>query len=111
MALKRLYLLLLSISLLGGMVNAGEDKDEPVKIHGTVCDATGEPLAGVAIRIQGVGGVFYTDLDGQFEIPFPKNGKRRISLSSVSYKDKHVVLDANQAGLSEGLRIQLETGS
>ncbi len=109
MTLKRLFICLFSLSILANTPSfAGNDKEENVQLAGVILDESGEPLAGVAVRVQGYAGVIYTNLDGQFEIPFPKNGKVNLSVSTISYKEKQVQLDPSQNQNSQKLTISLE---
>lgn len=112
MTLKRLFICLFSLSILASTPSfAGNDKDENVQLEGIILDESGEPLAGVAVRVQGYAGVFYTNLDGQFEIPFPKNGKVNLSVSTISYKEKQIQLDPTENKDSRKLTISLEPKS
>lgn len=112
MTLKRVFLFLFSLSILATMPSfAGNDKDEQIQLQGIIVDEGGEPLAGVAVRVQGYSGVFYTNLDGQFEIPFPKNGKLNLSLSTIAYKEKQILVGPNETGNSKSLKISLEPHS
>jgi len=112
MTMKRLFICLFSLSILAITPSfAGNDKEETAQIEGVILDESGEPLAGVAVRVQGYGAVFYTNLDGQFEIPFPKNGKVNLSVSTISYKEKQIQLDPSQNKASKKLTISLEPQS
>lgn len=109
MTLKRLFICLFSLSILASTPSfAGNDKDENVQLQGVIVDESGEPLAGVAVRVQGYAGVFYTNLDGQFEIPYPNNGKVNLSVTTISYKEKQIQLDPSQNKSSKKLTISLE---
>ncbi|MDX5429488.1 MAG: carboxypeptidase-like regulatory domain-containing protein [Bacteroidota bacterium] len=109
MTLKRLFFILFSISILASNPGfAGNDHEETATVQGVVLDESGEPLAGVAIRVQGFSGIIYTNLDGQFEIPFPKSGKVNVSVSTISYKEKQLQLDPTSNKGSKNLTISLE---
>lgn len=110
MTLKRIFFIFLSISLLAvnpSFAGNGE-KEETATVHAVVVDESGEPLAGVAVRIQGYAGIIYTDLDGQIDIPAPKSGKLNISLSTISYQEKQLQLDSKDSGKSGNITISLE---
>ncbi len=110
MKITRFFLLVFCLGILAGdSVFAGGDKEEMTQVQGVVLDENGEPLAGVAVRVQGVSGIFYTNFDGQFEIPFPKNGKANLFLSYVTYKDKVILLESKQSSNSDGVTITLES--
>lgn len=90
---------------------AGNDNGTTITIEGSILDDSGEPLAGVAVKIAGFSQVFYTDFDGHFEIPVPKTGKVSLKLSSVSYEEKDVLVEPAKMNDSKSLTIQLEKTS
>lgn len=99
------------LTLIGSQVSEGfaaNDKDETITIQGTVLDESGEPLAGVAIRVQGYPSAIYTDLDGNFHVQLPKSGKLNATVSTISYKEKHIELNAQSAVKNQLLKISLE---
>jgi len=53
-------------------------------VKGTVTDTDGEPLIGVNVKVDGIGAVATTDIDGNFEIKAAKG--RTITFSYVGYK-------------------------
>lgn len=57
---------------------------------GTVKDATGEPIIGATIRIEGSNGGTVTDLDGNFTLKDVKMGVK-ITISSIGYKTKTII--------------------
>ncbi|MBI1221771.1 MAG: hypothetical protein GC180_04125 [Bacteroidetes bacterium] len=110
MRLKNLVYLFTAICILAVVPSfAGNgEKEKTATVQALVVDESGEPLAGVAVRIQGYAGVVYTNLDGQFEIPVPKTGKLNISLSTISYQEKQISLDSKNNSNSGSLTISLE---
>ncbi|TNE81339.1 MAG: hypothetical protein EP332_04255 [Bacteroidetes bacterium] len=101
------FVLILSLGL--SSVTAGNDTHvQTLTVSGIVQDENGETLAGVAIKIAGTAEVVYTDIEGHYEISVPKTGKISITYSSISYKDKEVVLDANKTQTSDNLTVKLE---
>ena len=68
-------------------------------VTGTVIDETGEPVIGATVRVEGTQTAVVTDLDGNYSIEVPKDGK--IVVSYIGYKDMPTT----------GGRIQLQTDS
>jgi hypothetical protein len=63
--------------------------NDVVDISGLVVEeATGEPLIGAVVKIQGIEKKFYTDFDGQFNINALKPGTYDIEVSYISYQEK-----------------------
>ncbi len=87
---------------------AGNDNNETISLQGTVLDESGEPLAGVAIRVQGYPSTIYTDLDGNFTVQVPKSGKLNATVSTISYKEKQIELSAQTAQKGLSIEISLE---
>lgn len=110
MKLKNLILLLLIFTaVIANPSFAGNDNSEAVPVQGTVLGEDGEPLAGVAIRVQGYSEVIYTNFDGQFEIFVPKSGKLNISVSTIAYKDKQIAVELPNKEKPAPLTITLES--
>lgn len=74
-----------------------------------VVDEKGEPLAGVAVRIQGVGQLLYTDFDGKFQTPIKAKEKIQIKLSGTSYE--LMEMEVNPENFDKPIQIQLKSGS
>src|SRR5688572_16986556 len=108
MNMIRIFILFVAIGAQVFPGFAGNDKEEIITIQGTVLDESGEPLAGVAIRVQGLPSAIYTDLDGNFTISIPKSGKLNATVSTISYKEKQIELDAQKGAKNEPLKISLE---
>ena len=107
----RLIRFIILIALIGSHVSisfAGNDINESISLQGTVIDESGEPLAGVAIRIQGYPSTIYTDLDGNFTVHVPKSGKLHATVSTISYKEKQIEINAQTAQIGQALHIALE---
>lgn len=68
-------------------------------VTGTVIDETGEPVIGATVRVEGTQIAAVTDLDGNYTIEVPKDGK--LVVSYIGYKDM----------TTAGGRIQLQTDS
>lgn len=64
---------------------------EKALVHGTISDAaTGEGLAGVAIRFEGINQTVYTDFDGNYQLVLPFDGKYDITVHLASYQQQLV---------------------
>lgn len=60
-------------------------------VRGTISDAlTGEGLAGVAIRFEGINQTVYTDFDGNYQLTLPFEGKYDITVCLASYHPQSV---------------------
>ena len=68
-------------------------------VTGTVIDETGEPVIGATVRVEGTQIAAVTDLDGNYTIEVPKDGK--LVVSYIGYKDM----------TTAGGRIQLQADS
>jgi len=76
-------------------------------ITGMVVDQqTGEPLAGVKLRIEGVNRVIYSDLNGNFRINGLTTGEYSITSSFISYATENLEIDI-EAGSPENIKIEL----
>lgn len=108
MKLIRFFILL---AFIGSQVSsgfAGNDNNETISLQGVVLDESGEPLAGVAIRIQGYPSAIYTDLYGNFTVQLPLSGKLNATVSTISYKEKQIELNAQTAQKGQTFEISLE---
>ncbi|HCS20872.1 MAG TPA: hypothetical protein DIW47_10005 [Bacteroidetes bacterium] len=108
MKIIRFFVLL---AIIGSQVStgfAGNDNNETINLQGVVLDESGEPLAGVAIRVQGYPSTIYTDLDGNFSVQLPKGGKLHATISTISYKEKEIELNAHTAPKGKALEVTLE---
>lgn len=65
-------------------------------LNGTVTDlATGQPIPGVNVNVQGASGGTSTDFDGKFQLPNLKNGDK-ISVSFIGYKTSTIVFNGQK---------------
>lgn len=65
-------------------------------LNGTVTDlATGQPIPGVNVNVQGAPGGTSTDFDGKFQLPNLKNGDK-ILVSFIGYKTETVVYNGQK---------------
>ncbi|MFD2871918.1 SusC/RagA family TonB-linked outer membrane protein [Mucilaginibacter ximonensis] len=76
------------------LLNKLEDKIKevfapPTAITGKVTDETGQPMAGVTVKIKSTGGATATDKSGAFEITVP-NDQEVIVFSSVGYETQEI---------------------
>lgn len=85
------------ITVLLVAVNLGIAKDKPAEtpskpavestISGVIADQlSGEKLAGVAVRIEGIENVCYTDFEGNFNFKNLKPGNYKLDVEMISYK-------------------------
>jgi hypothetical protein len=74
-------------------------------IHGRIIDkSTGEPLAGVSIKIEGTNLEVYSDFEGNFSFQNITPGIFNLKVSFVSYKEnilKDINLTANHPSVLE----------
>lgn len=91
--LKRMLLLLLSLSLLGGVHPAAAQQRQ---VSGTVTGANGAPLAGAAVTITGTRQGVVTDVQGRFSISVPAS-EARFTVSQLGYTSKQIVVPAGQS--------------
>ncbi len=72
-------------------------------IQGKIIDkSTGEPLAGVSVKIEGTDQVVYSDFDGNFAFDNVTAGTFTIKVSMVSYTENvlnNLILSANQTSI------------
>ena len=62
---------------------------ELIPVTGMVVeDATGEPLPGAMVRVQGLSKKYYTDFEGNFYIDDLKPGSYEIEVSYISFESK-----------------------
>ena len=79
------------------------------KVHGTVKDATGEPVMGATVMQQGTSNGTVTDLDGHFTITVPADGSLTFSymgfktqnLKVAGQTDLQVVMQENSQQINE----------
>lgn len=79
------------------------------KVHGTVKDATGEPIMGATVMQQGTSNGTVTDLDGHFAITVPADGSLTFSymgfktqkLKVAGQTDLQVVMQENSQQINE----------
>lgn len=65
-------------------------------LRGEVTDKSGEPLAGVQIKLKDSGKTFYTDFEGKFELDQVTIADHQLEISYISYETKKVQLDQKQ---------------
>ncbi|MDZ7607072.1 MAG: TonB-dependent receptor [Cyclobacteriaceae bacterium] len=82
--MKRLFYLILSISLLAKPALAQDE------IRGLVQDANGTPLMGATVQIKGTNINSITDANGQFGIPAQKTLPFTLIIKFVSYKTQEI---------------------
>ena len=90
------------LALLGGPApvwaagNAIVQQQQTVK--GTVVDASGEPLIGVTVQIEGKAGGTVTDIDGNYQISAPKG--TQLKFSYIGYEDQTVTVSGAQLNVT-----------
>lgn len=85
-----------------------DDNNNTAAISGTVIDkASGENLAGVAIKVEGTDIVRYSDLDGNFTIKQLKPGSYNLVLSYISYSNSFVENITLKPGDSKNMNLHL----
>ena len=81
--------LLLSILAVVCVIFAGVAQNK--MIHGTVTDASGNPVVGAAVVVTGTGSGVTTNSDGRFAVSAPANGK--LVVSFLGYVTQQVSID------------------
>jgi len=78
-------------------------------ISGTITDKlTGEPLAGVEVKLMDTDVKIYTDFDGKFEMKNIVPGAQAIMVSYISYQD--IIENVHtEAGNTSNVTIKLKT--
>lgn len=78
-------------------------------MSGVITDAeTGETLAGVALRINELNIITYSDLDGNFDISNLPAGKYTLTAELISYKSTLIVQNVIPAQSNESIKIKLD---
>ncbi len=88
----RKYIISLCLGLLMALPALAQNKTQ----QGSVVDETGEPVIGATVKVEGTNVATVTDLDGNYKLDVPKNGK--VVISYIGYKDV----------VTTGGRVQLE---
>ena len=86
------YIISLCLGLLMALPALAQNKTQ----QGSVVDETGEPVIGATVKVEGTNVATVTDLDGNYKLDVPKNGK--VVISYIGYKDV----------VTTGGRVQLE---
>lgn len=94
MKLKKIFLFTtLSISLLTVFAANGDNNEvyspetKPTSIQGIIKDAmTGELLAGVSIKVEGIEKTYFSDFNGNYCVEDIEPGKYTITYSYISYQ-------------------------
>ena len=86
------YIISLCLGLLMALPALAQNKTQ----QGTVVDENGEPVIGATVKVEGTKDATVTDLDGNYKLDVPKNGK--VIVSYIGYKDM----------VTTGGRVQLE---
>ncbi len=112
--MKRTLSLLLLISAfvftLSASNETGKNKSAAKSIiSGTITDKiTGEPLAGVEVKLLDSEVKIYTDFDGKFEMKDITPGAQAISISYISYQD--IIENVHtEAGNNSNVSIKLKS--
>ena len=111
---KVTFIILIGFALLGNLTASKihEDPKAPSSksiITGTITDKlTGEPLAGVEIKLLDTDIKIYTDFDGKFEMKDIVPGAQAIMVSYISYQD--IIENVHtEAGNTSDLTIKLKS--
>ena len=98
---RRIRLLLLPAILLGLAATASAAA-LPAVLTGTVTDAaTGDPLIGATVRIEGTSLGAATDLLGEYRIPRAPSGPQVVIVSYLGYRAERVEVDLPEGGTRE----------
>jgi protocatechuate 3,4-dioxygenase beta subunit len=123
--MKKTFVLMISLLLVGmGTQAANENAAKSKKknesslaemgvmtstsLSGLVIDhETGEGLAGVAIQLEGLNQVVYTDFEGNFKLEGVVPGQYNITSSYISYQEKELK-NVNVSGINNAIRLELK---
>ncbi|MFA8433944.1 MAG: carboxypeptidase-like regulatory domain-containing protein [Marinifilaceae bacterium] len=123
--MKKTFVLMISLLLVGmGTQAANENVAKSKKknqsslaemgamtstsLSGLVIDhETGEGLAGVAIQLEGLNQVVYTDFEGNFKLEGVVPGQYNITSSYISYQEKELK-NVNVSGINNAIRLELK---
>ncbi len=94
--MKNVLLIILTVFAVNAAVAGNNDPSATQKLKGQVVDESGNTLAGVEVKIEGLDKSAYTDFDGNFEIDGLKRGAYTIVVNLVSYKESKNVLKTVQ---------------
>jgi hypothetical protein len=94
--MRNLLLVLLIVFGANVAIAGNNDPNATQKLKGQVVDESGNTLAGVEVKIEGLEKRAYTDFDGNFEIEGLKRGAYTIVVNLVSYKESKNVLKTVQ---------------
>ncbi|WP_321280990.1 SusC/RagA family TonB-linked outer membrane protein [Marinifilum fragile] len=67
-----------------------QKQEEKKEVRGKVTDEKGEPLPGASVVVKETTIGVSTNLDGEFKLKIPNNGKVIILISSIGYKTKEI---------------------
>ena len=76
------------LALVCGLILSASAFAQNITVNGQVQDATGEPLIGATVRVEGQGGGVTTDFDGNFTIEAPRGAT--LSVSYIGYETAQV---------------------
>ena len=102
---KKLFLATMILAM-SSMLMAGNEKT--TSLNGQVIDASGNPVAGAKVLIEGLNKSVYTDFDGNFSLNKVPKETNTIQVSMISYEDQKSEIELNQTS-SEFISIQLES--
>lgn len=81
------------LALICGLILSASALAQQITVNGHVKDATGEPIIGATVRVEGQDGGVVTDLDGNFQIK--ANSGAKISVTYIGYQTTEVTAAAN----------------
>jgi TonB-dependent receptor len=103
---RRIRLVLLPALLLGLALPASAAL--PAVLTGTITDAaTGDPLIGATVRVDGTGLGAATDIDGAYRLARVPSGPQVVVVSYIGYREQRVEVDVPEGGTRE-LDVALE---
>ena len=113
--MKKLIVLIIALSLSAGLIAKDNPKDSkteakpaPVLMGQVVDNATGETLAGVMVKLEGLDKAVFTDFEGQFEFKDLSPGKYNLELSLISYKSNKLKELKLEQGDQKVLKVELK---
>ena len=89
-----------ALTLACGLALSATAFAQQVVVKGHVKDATGEPIIGAAVRVNGQSGGAVTDLDGNFSIKADKGST--ITVTYVGYEQAHGYHSSGRQPVVEG---------
>lgn len=90
----------LSVLFLAICLNPGSVWAQGRSVSGSVKDVGGNPIIGAGVLLKGTDSGTTTDLDGNYTLSVPDAGNVTITFSSLSYRERSVLISGSQSVLN-----------